>query len=284
MPTCFVMQPFDGAAFDSRYREVYAPAIVAAGLEPYRVDEDPKVSIPIQDIERGIRQAQICLAEITMDNPNVWFELGYAIACGKEVVLICSDQRTSKFPFDVQHRTIIKYATGSPSDFATLKTNITAKIQAYLEKAQALGNVSEMTQLAAPSEGFADHEVVALAAVVQNLQHEEDHATTWQIQRDMEASGFTRIACTFALKVLVQRGFLATDSYEDQDGDRYTGYRLTANSWAWVLSNQERFALRTAPRQPRAPSAPVPVRRTTPYAPAPRSSSGFDDMDDKIPF
>jgi hypothetical protein len=47
MPTCFVMQPFDGAAFDSRYREVYAPAIVAAGLEPYRVDEDPRVSIPI---------------------------------------------------------------------------------------------------------------------------------------------------------------------------------------------------------------------------------------------
>ena len=109
------MRPFDGAVFDSRNREIYAPAIVAAGLEPYRVDEDPKVSIPIQDIERGIRQSHICLAEISNDNPNVWFELGFAIACGKEVVLICSDARTTRFPFDVQHHTIIKYSTGASS-------------------------------------------------------------------------------------------------------------------------------------------------------------------------
>lgn len=274
------MQPFDGGPFDSRYHEVYAPAIVAAGLEPYRVDQDPTVSIPIQDIERGIRQAQICLAEITLDNPNVWFELGFAIACGKEVVLICADARTTKFPFDVQHRTIIKYATGSPSDFTALKTNITTKIQAYLEKAQALGNVSAMTQLATPSEGFADHEVVALAAVAQNLMHSEDYATGWQIQRDMEASGYTRIACTFALKVLVQRGFLKPSDLEDESGDRYTGYHLTPQGWGWVLANQDRFALRASAH----PSAPKASRIPRPPAPAPTKATGFDDMDDDIPF
>ncbi|MFC5605219.1 hypothetical protein [Variovorax soli] len=281
------MQPFDGAAFDSRYREVYAPAIVAAGLEPYRVDQDPKVSIPIQDIERGIRQAHICLAEITTDNPNVWFELGYAIACGKEVVLICSDQRTSKFPFDVQHRTIIKYATSSPSDFEALKTNITAKIQAFVEKAEALGNVSEITQLAAPSEGFADHEVVAIAAVVQNLMHAEDHATGWQIQRDMEASGYTRIACNFALKALERREFLTTRRYEDEAGESYLGYHLTTSGWDWVLANQDRFALRTTPPRPPASSFTV-ARRSLPSAPAPApvqaKKTAFDDMDDDIPF
>jgi hypothetical protein len=68
MPTCFVMQPFDGGPFDQRYTEVYANAIRDAGLDPYRVDQDPKVSIPIQEIESGIRQSQICLAEITLDN------------------------------------------------------------------------------------------------------------------------------------------------------------------------------------------------------------------------
>lgn len=77
MATCFVMQPFDGGTFDRRYDDVFAPAIRDAELDPYRVDQDPKVSIPIQEIESGIRESQICLAEITQDNPNVWFELGY---------------------------------------------------------------------------------------------------------------------------------------------------------------------------------------------------------------
>lgn len=200
MPTCFVMQPFDGGPFDQRYAEVYAPAIKDAGRDPYRVDQDPKVSIPIQDIESGIRQAQICLAEITLDNPNVWFELGHAIACKKEVVLICSDARATKFPFDVQHRTIVKYGTESPSDFDALKSSITSKIKAFVERSETLANVAEMSQLATPTEGFAEHEVVALAAVAQGLYHENDHAAMSQIHRDMEASGYTRVASMFAIK------------------------------------------------------------------------------------
>lgn len=101
MPSCFVIQPFDGGKFDNRFNDVYSPAIIDAELEPYRVDQDPKVSIPIQDIEKGIRESRLCLADITIDNPNVWFELGYAIACGKEVVLVCPKERQSKFPFDI---------------------------------------------------------------------------------------------------------------------------------------------------------------------------------------
>ena len=66
------MQPFDGGTFDKRYESVFAPAIKAAKIEPYRVDRDPSVSIPIQEIESGIRNSDICLADITTDNPNVW--------------------------------------------------------------------------------------------------------------------------------------------------------------------------------------------------------------------
>lgn len=278
MATCFVMQPFDGGPFDQRYAEVYAKAIKDAGLEPYRVDQDPRVSIPIQEIESGIRQAQVCLAEITLDNPNVWFELGYAIACKKEVVLICADSRTTKFPFDVQHRTIIKYSTGSPSDFQALQKRISEKLIAYLEKAEALATVSEMSQLTATNAGFAEHEVVALASVAQNLAHEADHATVYQIQRDMEASGFTRLASTFALKVLTQRGYLSSDSYTNEY-EQYYGYSLTSSGWNWVLANQDRFALH-------APGASYggrsPVRR--PPAPSQKQSTGFADMDDDIPF
>lgn len=80
MDRCFVIQPFDGGTFDARYEDIIAPAVSAAGLEAYRVDRDPNVSIPIQDIENGIRNSRLCLADITLDNPNVWFELGFAFA------------------------------------------------------------------------------------------------------------------------------------------------------------------------------------------------------------
>lgn len=59
MPICFVIQPFDGGPFDKRYDDVYVKAISDAGLEPYRVDRDPRASIPIDTIAARIRESDI---------------------------------------------------------------------------------------------------------------------------------------------------------------------------------------------------------------------------------
>ncbi len=128
----FVIQPFDGGPFDKRYDDVFVPAIRAAGLEAYRVDRDPSVDIPIQWIEDGIRNAVACLADISSPNPNVWFELGYAIASQKPVVLVCSHDPKGRFPFDVQHRAIIVYRTESKRDFEELSVQITARLSAII--------------------------------------------------------------------------------------------------------------------------------------------------------
>ncbi len=242
MQSCFVIQPFDGDKFDNRFKDVYSPAIIDAELEPYRVDQDPKVSIPIQDIEKGIKESKLCLADITIDNPNVWFELGYAIACNKEVVLICSEERQSRFPFDIQHRTIIKCSTGSTSDFEKLKKNITAKIKAFLQKAEKLTTITEVSKVA-KFEGLDQHEVYALAAIAENLSHPEDNASTFQIKRDMEAGGFTKVAATIALKSLLQKGFLNCENLQDDGGTYYTGYSFTEKGWGWTLSNKDKFVL-----------------------------------------
>lgn len=243
MGTCFVMQPFDRGVFDQRYEDVFVPAIRDAGLDPYRVDQDPKVSIPIQEIEAGIRDANICLAEITQDNPNVWFELGYAIACRKEVVLICSKERTTKFPFDIQHRTIIVYPTGSPRDFKKLQSDITSKICAYLKKVETLSTVSEISKVT-KFEGLEQHEIVCLAALAENLDHPEDNASAYLIKRDMENSGFTKVASTIAVASLLQKGFLKQDQYLDhQVNEYYTGYTLSQEGWKWILANKDKFVL-----------------------------------------
>src|SRR3974390_599385 len=129
---CCVFQPFDKSAHDKRYEDTVAPAIIAAGLEPYRVDKDDGAVIPIDTLHDEIRTATICLADISTRNANVMYELGYAIASGKDVVLICAVQQAGKFPFDINHRGIIQYALDSASDFDHLKTAITNRIKTLL--------------------------------------------------------------------------------------------------------------------------------------------------------
>lgn len=105
MPRCFVIQPFDdGGPYDKRYQDVLEPAIKDAGLEPYRVDQDHAVTILIDSIEKNIRTSEICLADITLDNANIWYEVGFAFASNRPVVMICAKSRPTKYPFDVQHR------------------------------------------------------------------------------------------------------------------------------------------------------------------------------------
>jgi nucleoside 2-deoxyribosyltransferase len=128
---CFLIQPFDNGQFDKRCKDVFIPAINNAGLEPYRVDQDISATVLIETIEREIKSAAVCLADISTDNPNVWYELGFALALAKPVVIVCEKQR-KKFPFDIQHRAIIQYAAESSSDFENLKQKITDKIQAFL--------------------------------------------------------------------------------------------------------------------------------------------------------
>ncbi len=130
---CFVIQPFD-KEYNQLYQEIYKPAIEdGTGIVAYRVNEDPEVTILIDSIEQHIKNSVICFADITENNPNVWYELGYARACGKNVVIVCNRKR-DKLPFDISHLATIFYQNNSPSDFIELKKKITEKIKALYKK------------------------------------------------------------------------------------------------------------------------------------------------------
>jgi nucleoside 2-deoxyribosyltransferase len=158
---CCVFQPFDKGPHDKRYDDIIAPAINAAGLEPYRVDRDDGVVIPVETLHEEIRTAMVCLADITTQNPNVMYELGFAIASGKDVILICSTQRSEKFPFDIQHRGIIQYTPDSASDFDKLKTDISNKAKALLKKQATTREIASASPVKS-TEGLANQEILEL--------------------------------------------------------------------------------------------------------------------------
>lgn len=250
MSTCFVIQPFDAGRFDKRFCDVFSPAIRDADLDPYRVDLDPTTVVAIDAIEQGIRTSAICLADITTDNPNVWFELGFAIACGKSVVMVCSNERETKFPFDVQHRSIITYKTEAPSDFEDLRKKITGKLKALITKDHSLRTLASESEVA-PVQGLTQQEMIVLTCIAGNLNTPHDHVSAWYLRKEVEAQGFTKMASILGIKSLTMKGFVDFNTYQDDHGEDYIAYSLTEKGWQWIMDNQDRFLIQK-------PSSDVP--------------------------
>ncbi len=243
MPRCFVIQPFDKGPYDQRYEDVLVPAIKNAELEPYRVDKDPAVSIPIESIEDGIQGSDVCLADITEDNPNVWFEVGYAIAAKKEVVFVCSEDRRTQFPFDVQLRTITKYATASPRDFKELQRKITLRLKAILKSNADLGAVSKLSPTQ-ETEGLSPHEVAALVILMENNLSPDSSISPYQVGEKMRRAGFTAVAVGIALNVLHVKGYMEYVTVTDENDNTYQACSITSKGRQWIYDNQSSLVLK----------------------------------------
>ncbi len=248
MTTCFVIQPFDSGKFDKRFTDVYKPAIEAAGLEAYRVDKDHSVLVPIDAIEEGIRKAAVCLADITADNPNVWYELGFAFASGRPIVMVCSDERIgNKYPFDIQHRSIIPYLADSPSDFDKLRESLTSRIKALAQKGETLQRLAEADPIA-PVEGLSQVEIIVLAIIAGNSFLPSGGVAVFSAKRDCERAGITNMGFNIGIRRLTVKGFIEmTELYDQDQRENYDGVRVTSTGWEWIDINESRFVLHRPP-------------------------------------
>jgi len=249
MPRCFVIQPFDGGKFDKRYVQTFKPAIEAAGLEAYRTDRDYSVDVPIEAIEEGIKSAAICLADITTNNPNVWYELGFASASGRPVVMICSDERAEdKFPFDIQHRSILRYQTQAQGDFAELQSGITERLTALLAKGETLRQMAEEQQIA-PVSGLSQPELTVLAVMAGSVVPPRGTMSFYDIKTDAEKAGLNAVAVNFGIMRLKIKGFIEPVTEQDRNDYDYTAFALTDSGWGWMEQHEAHFVLRVRPKE-----------------------------------
>jgi len=258
MKQCFVIQPFDnGGIWDQRFEGTFAPAIKKAGFEPYRVDRDPAVIIPIQEIEKGIAEADLCFAEITTNNPNIWYELGYAFAMGKDVVMVCSSDRKEKYPFDVQHKKITPYKTDSKQDFESLERQLTERIIAISQKNDRLDDIAVKNPVKA-TEGLNPHEFAALVIIFEQSTL-NGSISPHSVCNDMERAGFTSTAASIALRTLEKKGLVKVSLEHDFNGNEWRVFSATDEGNDWVINNQESITLHnsTSTRsQRKVPTAP----------------------------
>ncbi|MGF1864962.1 hypothetical protein L4D15_06725 [Enterovibrio norvegicus] len=107
-PKAFVVMQFT-EQFNELYENVIKPVCESIGLESIRADDMYTNGLIISDIIQSIQQASVIISDITPDNPNVYYEVGYAHAAGKHVILMC-DRERQKLPFDLSGFRTIFYS------------------------------------------------------------------------------------------------------------------------------------------------------------------------------
>jgi len=98
--------PFN-ESFDDTYKFGIKGAAEDAGAYAERVDEQIFVEGMLDRIFNQINKADVIVADMTGKNPNVFYEVGYAHALNKVVLLIT--QSADDIPFDLKHRQHIVY-------------------------------------------------------------------------------------------------------------------------------------------------------------------------------
>jgi hypothetical protein len=101
-PLAFVVMQFNPPEYEELFNDVITPVCDKMGLEAFRSSQTYYPGLVIADIQRQIRESRVIIAEITPVNPNVYYEVGYADAIGKPVILIADGGKLDQLPFDVR--------------------------------------------------------------------------------------------------------------------------------------------------------------------------------------
>lgn len=97
--TAFVVMQLADGRFQELYEQVIRPVAEEFGLVAKHAGDLPGPGIIIEDITRSIDAAKVIIAEITVPNQNVFYELGYAHALNKPTIVLA--ERGRELPFDV---------------------------------------------------------------------------------------------------------------------------------------------------------------------------------------
>lgn len=128
-PKVFTVMQFT-SEYNDLYNEVIKPICEELGFESIRADEFYTSTPILQDIIESIQDSTVIIAEITPDNPNVFYEIGYSHAIGKPTILLC-DRKREKLPFDLSSFRTLFYENSISG-----KNKIEVSLRKYLESAK----------------------------------------------------------------------------------------------------------------------------------------------------
>jgi len=107
-PRIFIAMPFT-PELDDVYHLGIREVVVKVGGSCERADEIQYVGGIVEKIYDSIKDADIIIAEMTVPNPNVYYEVGFAHALGKPVILLTRNIQNT--PFDLRAYNHVIYSS-----------------------------------------------------------------------------------------------------------------------------------------------------------------------------
>lgn len=99
-----------------------------AALQCIRVDKNPQSLDIMKDLVTLIRKCTLCIVDISGPNQNVMWELGYAMALDKPLVILT--QNRNDIGFDLRGYRNIEY---SPNNLTALETSLTSELSKLMD-------------------------------------------------------------------------------------------------------------------------------------------------------
>jgi len=132
-PRVFVIMPFSERWSSKIYTKLIKPAVVGAKLMCIRGDKMVRVGDLTSNIWSELLKAGLVLADVTVPNVNVFYELGLAHALGKDVLLLKQTGATLAADFGGSH-----YYEYSPSKLVPAKEALSRAIKKWASENKAL--------------------------------------------------------------------------------------------------------------------------------------------------
>jgi len=124
----FVIMRFGDSVLDDVYELVFKRAAMEFGLTSLRVDEVEDSETISHQVLKSIDRSLVIIADLTDERPNCYYEVGYADARGKQVILTAREGH--KVHFDLAGRRVI---------FWQISADLLARLRSRLQSMRSDG-------------------------------------------------------------------------------------------------------------------------------------------------
>lgn len=215
MKTCFVICPIgeEGSEIrkgsDEAFDYIIKPSFSGMEYEVVRADKLANSGMITQAIIDKLLTAEIAIADLTGNNPNVFYELAIRHCYGKPTIQITRGD-FDKIPFDVHNMNTIKYDL-SAKGADTAKTQIEKLIKALEKNGKQTTPVSEVTKILSLETNSADsgHVLSDLLLKVNSIPNELN-----RLETSIEAR-FSQLFSAFAQSFQTNANTQAVPSEDD---------------------------------------------------------------------
>jgi hypothetical protein len=126
----FVAMSFD-QSLDEAWSNGFEPAIRASGFSPFRSDREHFIGGITDKLIAEIRRSRFVVVDYTGQSNGVYFEAGYALTLGVDVIPTCRADDMQKRHFDIKHLNTLPWQT--PEELAD---RLTDRIRAVVRTGQ----------------------------------------------------------------------------------------------------------------------------------------------------